>query len=254
VSPDDKGGSKDAVQTQRAYYAGTADRYDDMHASEHEGGKLAVSFLASAVGYLGIRSILDVGSGTGSALLRVRDVLPNLAMVGIEPSPELRAVGHSKGLSEAELIDGDAMNLPFGDGSFDLVCEFGALHHIPDPSKAVSEMLRVARRVIVISDCNNFGQGSGFARLLKQSIHAVGLWPLADFIKTMGKGYTISEGDGLAYSYSVFKDYKQIAKSCKSVHFLNTTDGGPNLYRTASHVTLLGVKHPIAPAGSFGRG
>jgi hypothetical protein len=77
---------------------------------------------------------------------------------------------------------------------------------------------------------------------MKQSINAVGLWRLADLIKTKGSGYTISEGDGLAYSYSVFNDYKQISRECKAVHMLNTTDGGPNLYRTASHVALLGIK------------
>jgi hypothetical protein len=38
-------------------------------------------------------------------------------------------------------------------------------------------------------------------RLAKQSIHELRLWPLANFIKTRGKGYTISDGDGLFYSY-----------------------------------------------------
>ena len=71
----------------------------------------------------------------------------------------------------------------------------------------------------------------------------MGLWPFADMIKTKGQGYTLSEGDGLAYSYSVFSDYRQIARTCQSVHLLNTMDGGPNLYRTAAHVALLGVKH-----------
>ena len=68
------------------------------------------------------------------------------------------------------------------------------------------------------------------------------MWPLADWIKTRGKGYTISDGDGLAYSYSVFNDYPQIAANCSSVHMLNTSNAGPNLYRTASHVALFGIK------------
>jgi ubiquinone/menaquinone biosynthesis C-methylase UbiE len=162
--------------------------------------------------------------------------------LGIEPSPELRKVGHSKGLRETQLIDGDAMNLAFSDNSFDLVSEFGALHHIPNPSKAVSEMLRVARRAIFISDSNNFGQGGKLSRLFKQAINATGLWHFADLVKTRGKGYTVSEGDGLAYSYSVFNNYKRIADKCESVHMLNTLNAGPNLYRTASQVALLGVK------------
>ena len=234
-----------AVQIQRDYYADTAHRYDDLHITEDQEHNFALQFMISTIKYLGIRSILDIGSGTGRALFQIKSELPGVTAVGIEPSAKLREVGHSKGLQKTELVDGDAMNLAYGDSSFDLVCEFGALHHIPVPSKAVSEMLRVSRRAIFISDCNNFGQGGRLSRLFKQTINAAGLWPLADKIKTRGKGYSVSEGDGLAYSYSVFNDYRQIKKLCKSVHMLNTLDSGPNLYRTATHVAVLGVKHPL---------
>jgi SAM-dependent methyltransferase len=163
--------------------------------------------------------------------------------MGIEPSPELRAIGHGKGLSEAELVDGDAQRMSFADGSFDIVCEFGALHHIPDPHQAVSEMLRVASKAIFISDNNNFGAGSALGRAAKQVARAMGLWKLIDFAKTGGKGYTFDPlGDGLAYSYSVFSDYNQIARRCRSVHLLNTVPSGINLYRSAANVALLGIK------------
>ena len=52
----------------------------------------------------------------------------------------------------------------------------------------------------------------------------------------------ISEGDGLAYSYSVFNDYGQIRAQCSSVHLVNLLDAGVNPYRTATHVALLGIK------------
>jgi SAM-dependent methyltransferase len=234
----------EAVQIQRAYYAQTAADYDDMHVREDDEHGFAVSFMIAAVQQFGIGSILDVGCGTGRGLLRIKRALPGIRAVGIEPSAELRAVGHAKGLAEGELLDGDAERLAFADGSFDLVCEFGALHHMPHPSQAVAEMLRVAGRAIFISDSNNFGQGSRLARGVKQAINALGLWSLADRIKTKGKGYSISEGDGLFYSYSVFNDLPQIARTCQSVHFLNTDQSGPNLYRTASHVALFGLKVP----------
>jgi ubiquinone/menaquinone biosynthesis C-methylase UbiE len=231
-----------AVELQRRYYAATADRYDEMHVRDDDEHGFALCFLLSVVEHLRIRSLLDIGSGTGRGLLKITTACPDITALGIEPSPELRKVGHSKGLRETQLIDGDAMNLAFSDNSFDLVSEFGALHHIPNPSKAVSEMLRVARRAIFISDSNNFGQGGKLSRLFKQAINATGLWHFADLVKTRGKGYTVSEGDGLAYSYSVFNNYKRIADKCESVHMLNTLNAGPNLYRTASQVALLGVK------------
>jgi ubiquinone/menaquinone biosynthesis C-methylase UbiE len=231
-----------AIEIQRAYYAETAGQYDAMHVHEDDEHSFALRFMTSILRHLDIRSILDVGCGTGRGLLSIKRELPDIRVVGVEPSAELRSVGHANGLTEAELIDGDGTNLALPDGSFDLVCEFGALHHMPAPGKAVSEMLRVARKAIFISDSNNFGQGSRLARLSKQALNAVGLWPLADRIKTRGKGYSISEGDGLGYSYSVFNDYRQIRKKCESVHLLNTSDAGPSLYRTSTHVALLGIK------------
>ena len=200
-------------------------------------------FMISMIRYLGITSILDIGSGTGRCLIDVTKEVPGITAVGVEPSAALREIGYSKGLSTTQLIDGDAMRLPFADNSFDLVCEFAALHHIPAPAKAVSEMLRVSRKAIFISDSNNFGQGGKLSRIFKQALNAAGLWPMAVFIKTGGKRYSVTEGDGLGYSYSVFNSYKQIRAACESVHLLNTTNGSsPNLYRSASHVALLGIK------------
>ena len=234
--------TQDEVRIQRAYYAETAHRYDSAHVHQDDEHSFALRFMISAMEQLGIQSVLDVGSGTGRGLLMLKRAMPDIVAVGVEPSSELRKVGYANGLTETQLIDGDAMALAFGNGSFDLVCEFGALHHIPKPAKAVAEMLRVARKAIFISDCNNFGQGSTLGRFFKQAANAVGLWPMANFFKTKGKGYTISEGDGLFYSYSVFNNYEQIRQACQTINLLSTTDSGPNVYRTSTHAALLGVK------------
>jgi len=241
TQPEDARILESDVDIQRAYYAKTAQKYDELHGTEESEHDFALEFMISSLDRFNIRSVLDIGSGTGRVLMKMRDERPDIVTVGVEPSIELRKIGHGKGLSEMQLIDGDGMNLEFMDKSFDLVCEFGVLHHITEPSKAVALMLRVAAKAIFISDSNNFGQGSWISRLVKQSINAVGLWPLANHIKTKGKGYTISEGDGLFYSYSVFDNYNQISEKCRAIHMLNTTDAGPNLYRTATHVALLGI-------------
>ena len=226
---------------QRAYYASTAACYDDAHieASEH---RLGLELMLAAIRHYGFESILDVGSGTGRALTFIKREMPALRVVGIEPSPELRAVGHAKGLPPEELQAGDALRLPFGDASFDLVCEFSILHHVAQPARAVSEMLRVARRGIFISDTNNFGDGGPVMRLMKQAVNAVGLWRAADWLKTGGRGYSFSDGDGVAYSYSVFNDWPLIKRHCRMVHVMNTDGAGINPYRTAAHVAVLGLK------------
>lgn len=230
------------VAIQREYYKTTAREYDSSHLLGEAEHDFALMVLESIIRHHDIRSVLDIGAGTGRVAVYLKSRFPELRVASIEPVEALREIGHAKGLSTEELRDGDAKNLDFADGAFDLVSEFGVLHHIPGPSAAVREMLRVARVGIFISDTNNFGTGGALSRLMKQAINAVGLWRLADLIKTRGTGYTISEGDGLAYSYSVFNDFDLIKSQCKSVHHMNTLDGGINPYRTASHTALFGVK------------
>jgi ubiquinone/menaquinone biosynthesis C-methylase UbiE len=232
----------DEISIQREYYRQTAAQYDGTHMQSVGEHDFALAFMVSMVGFLGVRSVLDIGSGTGRGILQLKASYPDLKVVGLEPSEALRQVGYTKGLKQEELVDGDAQRLHFADGEFDLVCEFGALHHIPDPHKAVSEMLRVARKAVFISDGNNFGQGGILGRTAKQLLHTLHLWGAADFVKTRGKGYSISKEDGLFYSYSVFSNYPLISQACKSVHLMNSTPAGKNLYRTASHIALLGIK------------
>lgn len=230
------------IDVQRRYYAETAHKYDAMHVNEGDEHYFALCLMLAAVDFLGIKSILDIGSGTGRAISQIKKVRPDVLVKGVEPVAELREMGYNNGIGKEELIDGDALSLQFGDGHFDLVCEFGVLHHIKTPARAVAEMLRVSKKAVFVSDSNNFGQGSYVGRSFKQALNLFGLWPIVDLNKTKGHGYTISEGDGLAYSYSVFNNYSQIRAECKSVHLLNTMNAGVNPYRTASHVALLGIK------------
>lgn len=85
-------------------------------------------------------------------------------------------------------------------------------------------MIRVSRRCVVLSDSNRFGQGSFLARVVKLLSYKLGVWPLIDPAKTRGKGYSVSEGDGLAYSYSVFVSYETLAGWATRIFLLPTED------------------------------
>lgn len=231
----------DAIELQKKYYTDTASKYDTLQGDNNEEHTIALLFLSSMIQFYNIQSILDVGSGTGRVIQFIKEHHPHVRIVGIEPVEALRQQAYQKGINPTQLIDGDANNIQFKDQEFDLVCEFGMLHHVPAPHKVVGEMLRVARKAIFISDCNNFGQGSRWSRLFKQTLNALHLWKLFDWARTKGKGYHISEGDGLFYSYSVFTNYPQIRKKCSFVHHLNTRDSEHNLYRTAQTIALLGI-------------
>ena len=195
---------QDARARQAAYYAATADVYNSMHVDddddEHE---CALRILSAAIPAIGARSVLDVGTGTGRALIRLRADNPDLAVHGIDPVPELLA---QTGLPSTMITVGSGDRLPFAADSFDVVCSFGVLHHVPNSREVIEEMKRVAREAVFISDVNRFGMGSRKTRLLKLVLYRAGLWNLIVKIRSRGRGYFVSEGDGVSYSYSVFYD------------------------------------------------
>lgn len=227
---------------QEQYYSKTANQYDDMHVlhtdKEH---MLALELMSAYITFYNIKSVLDIGAGTGRTLLFLKNKFPDIKVLGIEPVKALREEGYKKGLSESELIDGDGNNLSLTDNSYDLVCEYGVLHHVRYPEKVVAEMLRVGAKGIFISDSNNFGQGGLVSRSFKQALNFFGLWNAFNFIRTKGKRYQISQADGLFYSYSVFNNYKLIKSKC-DVLITGIRSQGVNPYRSALHIALLGLK------------
>jgi ubiquinone/menaquinone biosynthesis C-methylase UbiE len=230
------------IETQRAYYERTAADYDAMHVDAGDEHYRALEWLSALIGQHGIGSLLDVGAGTGRAMQFLKE-RHAIRYRGIEPVEALRAVGHAKGLGEDELVDGSALKLDLPDDSFDVVSEFGVLHHIKDHRRAVREMCRVASRGVFLSDSNNFGQGSPLARFVKQSINAVGMWPAFDWVMTRGKGHHWSEGDGLFYSYSLTNDLPVLREKFPKLHFLTTmASTGPNMYRDAPHFAVYATR------------
>ncbi|HKV23435.1 MAG TPA: class I SAM-dependent methyltransferase [Candidatus Acidoferrum sp.] len=195
----------EGVQLQREYYTETAHVYENMHQHEGSGDPVGNKFVQSILRMVEARSVLDVGTATGRSLSELRVAMPDGYLCAIEPVKALldnAAVRASE--TRAFLVQGDGAALPFGDKSFDAVCEFSVLHHVPAPNIVVREMIRVAKRAVLISDSNRFGQGSLAARWIKLGLHKSGLWSSYNRLRTFGKGYRVTEGDGISYSYSIY--------------------------------------------------
>jgi ubiquinone/menaquinone biosynthesis C-methylase UbiE len=239
--------SDQAIEIQRKYYSETASRYEAMHRNEGvddaEERKLVLSILQS----LEIRSLLDVGSATGRGLKELASALPQARVCGIEPVAALVQQGIAAGNAETvSLLQGSGEALPFADQSFDVVSEFSILHHVAEPANVVREMLRVARQAVVIADCNRFGQGSWPARIFKLALYKMGLWQAFNFVRTGGKRYQISDGDGLFYSYSVYDSYDAVARWADRILLLTA---GPTRSKSWFHpllaaegVILIGIR------------
>ena len=98
------------------------------------------------------------------------------------------------------------------------------LHHVPRPDAVVREVLRVARKAVIIVDGNRFGQGSWPVRLLKLGLYKAGLWRLVDYLKTGGKRYILTPGDGVQYSYSAYDSFDLIAEWADQLTVIPTED------------------------------
>ncbi|MBD2245412.1 class I SAM-dependent methyltransferase [Nostoc sp. FACHB-888] len=234
------------VKLQRKYYTDTAEKYDEMHGGEDSAHDTALKYISTFMDHLKVTTVLDVGCGTGRGVQYFLDKYPDLKVIGVEPVQALINQGIKKGISSELLICAEGECLPFDDGSFDVVCSFGVLHHVAQPEKVVREMVRVARRAIFISDGNRFGQGQLWTRWIRLLLYKFGLWGFANYIKTKGRGYMSSEGDGIAYSYSVFDQYDILANWSDIFIFIPTliTDKKSWLHPllTSSHVLLCCIK------------
>ncbi|HEX8338656.1 MAG TPA: methyltransferase domain-containing protein [Pyrinomonadaceae bacterium] len=92
--------------------------------------------------------VLDVACGTGNTALAAR--ARGAEVTGLDLTPELLAVARrreaAEGLSGINWEEGDAENLPFEDGSFDVVVSSCGLMFAPDRQRVAAEVARVTRR------------------------------------------------------------------------------------------------------------
>jgi ubiquinone/menaquinone biosynthesis C-methylase UbiE len=84
--------------------------------------------------------VLEVGCGTGLILSRIARCAAHAT--GLDVSPGMLRTARERGL---RVVLGSATRLPFADQSFDLVCSFKVLAHVPDVDLALREIARVTR-------------------------------------------------------------------------------------------------------------
>jgi len=97
----------------------------------------------------GVKSVLDLGCGRSSPLLRFKG---RVRIVGID------VIGRVDGYDE--YVKGDVLKARefFGEKSFDMVCALDLIEHLEkeDGYKLIETMERIARKVIVVMTPNGF--------------------------------------------------------------------------------------------------
>ena len=141
-------------QQQRAHvyevFQTLAPRYDRANARislglERGWKKLLVTRLLAGTG--AGEQALDVCCGTGDIAIALAERDAGLRVTGLDFSPAMLAVAKEKGegISNLQWMQGDAMKLPFPDGTFSAVCISFGLRNTPDYRRVLREMRRVVR-------------------------------------------------------------------------------------------------------------
>lgn len=94
--------------------------------------------------------IVDVACGTGMLTRVALEETKDLKVCGLDFSPEMLCEGERRLrklglLDRVDLVEGDAMALPYGDNFFDGAMSAFALRNVPSIEKVVAEMKRVVK-------------------------------------------------------------------------------------------------------------
>lgn len=164
---------------------------------------------------------LDVCCGTGDwTIALANSVGPNGKVIGLDFSENMLKIGHKKikelGLKQAELIHGNAMELPFEDNTFDYVTIGFGLRNVPDYMQVLREMNRVLKPG-GMAVCLETSQPTmiGF----KQLYYLYFRFIMPAFGKIFAKSY--EEYSWLQESARDFPGMKQLADMFKNAGFKN---------------------------------
>jgi ubiquinone/menaquinone biosynthesis C-methylase UbiE len=110
-----------------------------------------VELIDEKIGLLSCHNVLDIGCGSGFSTYYLSQKVKGRTYGGDYSLKMLFAHPMKR-----HIMCFDALNLPFKDNQFDLVNAWEILHHIEKPEKAVSEMVRVSKKYIVIFEPNRW--------------------------------------------------------------------------------------------------
>jgi demethylmenaquinone methyltransferase/2-methoxy-6-polyprenyl-1,4-benzoquinol methylase len=121
-------------------------------------------------------SVIDIGTGTGLTLpYLAAGVGPTGRVVGLDRSATMLDGAKDRAPSPpVELVEGDAMKLPFADATFDAAISTYGMTAVEDVDPAIDEMIRVVRPG---------------GRLVIAEVHFVN-WPTPAALRPFNKWYT----------------------------------------------------------------
>ena len=92
-------------------------------------------------------NILEIGCGQGAGAKIIYDLFSPQRYVGIDLDPRMirRAQKKVRALPNATFLEGDVTSLGYPNATFDLVIDFGIVHHVPNWREALAEVHRTLK-------------------------------------------------------------------------------------------------------------
>ena len=121
-------------------------------------------------------SALDVACGSGKLTAELAKIAgPPGHVVGLDFSPRMLDIARAAHPS-LEFVEGDALDLPFDDRSFDATTIAFGLRNLADPIHGLREMVRVSRRAVVLEFVRppRGPVGAGYRLYLRTLLPAIG--------------------------------------------------------------------------------
>ncbi|HEX8869835.1 MAG TPA: class I SAM-dependent methyltransferase [Lentzea sp.] len=168
-------------------------RYDAVEAASYRVAReISLDGLSSwrdvlSTYFLPGRSVLDLGAGTGLFVRAFEAWFPEVSVVAVEPSADMRAA------SGLPMLVGDAGAVPLPDASVDLVWMSTVVHHVGDLAAAGVELRRVLRpggMVVLRSLFRDRADGIGLFRFFPEAVRGLSSFPSVDEVAS-GLGFAV---------------------------------------------------------------
>ncbi len=125
---------------------GGRDSHEAYAEWEYGIGKSLLEEYSNWFGALDGKRVLDIGCGLGGKSVAYAEAGAAVTGVDLDPVHAAGALAYAKKSgSPIEVVTGDAADLPFLEGSFDLVIANDSMEHFSKPASALEEFARVTR-------------------------------------------------------------------------------------------------------------
>lgn len=139
-----------------AFFNALADHWDAMMSPDRDALLTHLIAPHNAL-FTGVRTILDIGTGTGAFLPQLARLAPDARVVAVDLAPEMLRRARSRGRTGMPccFLRADAEHLPLMASTFDLVTCHDSFAHLEDRAGALRGFARVLRpggRLLILHD------------------------------------------------------------------------------------------------------